>query len=130
MDTTRPNKDDGLALSQAEGIGAASEEFSTPFVRIAELEIVPEQLENYKVAVREEIETSVRTEPGVIAIYATAEKDNLGKIKFFEIYVDEAAYSAHIASPHFKKYAEQTKNMISAKRLIETVPVQLSAKRM
>jgi len=99
-----------------------------PLVRIAELEIDPAQLEAYKVAVREEMETSVRVEPGVLAIYAVAEKDNPSKLRFFEMYADEAAYRAHIGSPHFKKYAETTKAMITSRRLIDTEPIQLSAK--
>lgn len=100
-----------------------------PFVRIAELEIDPAQLESYKAAVKEEMETSVRVEPGVLAIYAVAEKDNPSKLRFFEMYTDEAAYNAHRESAHFKKYVEITKPMIISRRLIDTVPIQLSAKR-
>jgi hypothetical protein len=40
-------------------------------VRIAELEITPEQLEAYKNAVRKEIEASIRIEPGVLKLYVT-----------------------------------------------------------
>ena len=100
----------------------------TPFVRIAELEIDPAKLESYEAAVREEIETSVRIEPGVLAIYAVAEKENSSRLKFFEMYIDESAYRAHIESAHFKKYAKITKEMIISRKLIDTVPIQLSAK--
>ena len=99
-----------------------------PFVRIAELEIAPAQLENYHAAVKEEMEVSVRTEPGVLAIYAVAEKNDPTRLRFFEIYADEAAYNAHIQSPHFRKYFTTTNNMIKSRRLIDTVPIQLSAK--
>ena len=99
-----------------------------PLVRIAELEIDPAQLEAYKAAVREEMETSVRVEPGVLAIYCVAEKDHPSRLRFFEMYADEAAYRAHIASPHFQKYVEATKAMITSRRLIDTEPIQLSAK--
>ena len=44
------------------------------YVRLAELEIDPARLDAYKAAVKEEMETSVRVEPGVLAIYAVAEK--------------------------------------------------------
>ena len=64
-----------------------------PLVRIAELEIDPAHLDAYRAAVREEIETSVRVEPGVLAIYAVAEKDNPAKLRFFEMYADESAYA-------------------------------------
>jgi quinol monooxygenase YgiN len=101
----------------------------TPVVRVADLEIDPAHLEAYTAAVREEMETSVRVEPGVLAIYAVAEKDNPSKLRFFEMYADEAAYRAHIASPHFRKYFETTQGMITSRRLIDAVPVQLSAKK-
>ncbi|WP_373926514.1 putative quinol monooxygenase [Paludisphaera borealis] len=96
---------------------------------MAELEIDPARLESYKAAVKEEMETSVRVEPGVLAIYAVAEKHNPSKLRFFEMYADEAAYTAHIESAHFKKYVTTTQIMITSRRLIDTVPVQLSAKR-
>jgi quinol monooxygenase YgiN len=99
-----------------------------PFVRVAELEIDPDQLDPYTAAVREEMDASVRIEPGVLAIYAVAEKDQPHKFRFFEMYADEAAYRAHIASPHFRKYVEVTRNMITSRRLLDVTPVQLSAK--
>jgi len=97
-------------------------------VRIAELEIDPARMDSYNVAVNEEMEASIRLEPGVMAIYAVAEKDHPNKLWFFEMYADEAAYDAHRNSPHFRKYFDTTKDMITGRRLIETVPVQLNAK--
>ena len=108
---------------------AVTEEPHLPFVRIAELEIDPAQLDDYTVAVKEEMETSIRVEPGVLAIYAVAEKGNASRLTFFEIYSDEAAYREHIASPHFSKYFQTTKSMITSRRLVDAVPVQLSAKQ-
>jgi quinol monooxygenase YgiN len=108
---------------------AAAEEPRMPYVRIAELEIDPAQLDAYKASVKEEMEASVRLEPGVLAIYAVAEKDNLSRLRFFEIYADEASYKSHRETAHFKKYAETTKGMIMSRKLIETVPLQLSDKK-
>ena len=109
------------------GIALAAE-VKMPLVRIAELEIDPARLVDYQIAVKEEMETSVRTEPGVLAIYAVAEKDHPTRLRFFEIYADEAAYRAHIQSTHFQKYFMTTTAMIMSRKLIETVPLQLSAK--
>jgi hypothetical protein len=41
-------------------------------VRIAELEIDPEQLEAYRALLAEEIEASVDREPGVLMLHAVA----------------------------------------------------------
>ena len=99
-----------------------------PVVRIAELDIDPAQLDLYADAVRAEIKMSVCLEPGVLAIYAVAGKDHPSRFRFFEMYADDAAYEAHIASVRFRTYADATKDMITSKRLVETMPVQLSAK--
>ncbi len=107
----------------------AAQETHSPVVRIAELEIDPAQLERYKAVVKEEMETSVRIEPGVLAIYCVAEKDNPYRLRFFEMYADEQAYRTHLESSHFKKYVAATQPMIRSRKLIETVPVQLTAKR-
>lgn len=99
-----------------------------PFVRIAELDIDPAQLDAYRAAVKEEIEQSVRTEPGVLAIYAVAEKDVPTRFHLLEIYRDHAGYEAHIASPHFLKYKTNTQHMVTSLKLIDTVPLTLMDK--
>ena len=99
-----------------------------PLVRIAELEIDPLQLDKYTVALKEEIETSIRIEPGVLTLYAVAEKENPARIRIFEMYADEAAYKAHLETPHFKKYKTTTQAMVKSLKLIETTPILLGAK--
>ena len=100
----------------------------TPLVRLAELEIDPAQLENYKAALKEEIETSIRVEPGVLTLYAVAEKDNPAHIRMFEMYANEDAYKAHLETPHFKKYKVGTQAMVKSLKLVETTPILLGAK--
>jgi quinol monooxygenase YgiN len=92
---------------------------TAPHVRVAELDIAPDQLALYKAAVIEEIEDSIRLEPGVLAIYSMSLQDSPHRLRFFEVYADEAAYLQHIASPHFKKYVEITKSMITSRKLFE-----------
>jgi hypothetical protein len=47
-----------------------SEPVEDRIVRIAELEIYPDHLDAYKTALKEEITASIRTEPGVLTLYA------------------------------------------------------------
>lgn len=101
---------------------------ASPHVRIAELDIDPAQLEAYKAAVTEEIEASIRLEPGVLAIYSVALKDNPSHLRFLEFYANEQAYLMHRESPHFKKYLAVTKPMIKALRLFEAEPIRLGLK--
>jgi len=100
-----------------------------PYVRVAQIDIDPAQLENYKAAAREEIEASVRIEPGVLALYAVAERDNPARIIVFEMYRDVDAYKAHLETPHFKKYKAATQDMVKSLKLIDTVPIMLGAKK-
>lgn len=99
-----------------------------PLVRLAELEIDPAQLENYKAALKEEIETSIRVEPGVLTLYAVAEKENPTHIRIFETYASVAAYKAHLETPHFKKYKIGTQAMVKSLKLVEVTPILLGAK--
>ena len=55
-------------------------------VRIAELQIDPAQLDAYKLALKKEIETSIRVEPGVLTLYAVTLKEHPEQIRLFEVY--------------------------------------------
>ncbi|MDX0856900.1 antibiotic biosynthesis monooxygenase [Sinorhizobium medicae] len=107
----------------------AAQEAKGPVIRIAELEIDPAQMAAYSAAVKEEMEESIRVEPGVLALYAVSIKGQPNHLRSFEMYADQAAYEAHRESPHFRKYVETTKNMITSRKLFETDNFQLSAKR-
>jgi len=110
-------------------LGAKERLTAAPLVRIAELEIEPARLQAYEAAVSEEIDDSIRLEPGVLAIYALALADRRSHLRFLEIYADEAAYGAHLNSPHFKKYVETTKPMIRERRLLKTHPIFLGLRQ-
>ena len=98
------------------------------YVRLAEINVDPAQLDGYKAAATEEIEASVRVEPGVLALYAVAAEDDPAHIFVFEMYADQEAYKAHLETPHFKKYKAATQHMVKSLKLTETVPMVLGAK--
>lgn len=64
---------------------------------------------------------SVAKEPGVICIFPMRRKDAPNLIRIVEIYRDEAAYQAHLRTPHFLKYKEGTLAMVKS---LELVPMQ------
>lgn len=97
-------------------------------IRMAHLQTKENQLSAFTSSVKEEMEAALRVEPGVIAIYAAADKNDPTKMTFFEMYVDEAAYQTHRDTPHFQKYFHTTKDMISDRILLEAVPVELRDK--
>jgi quinol monooxygenase YgiN len=106
----------------------SAQSHSERLVRLAELEIDPAQLDAYNAALREEIETSIRVEPGVLTLYAVSVKGQPDQIRLFEMYANLAAYQAHLQSAHFKKYKTTTASMVKALRLIETEPLVLGTK--
>ena len=108
---------------------SASAQDKNLVVRIAKLQIDSAQLKNYRDALKEEIETSVRVEAGVLTLNAVAEKNNPTHITIMEIYANTDAYKSHIETSHFKKYKSATKNMVKSLELIETVPIALETKK-
>jgi len=115
-------------LAPSVGGHAVAQEMQGQYVQIAEIEIDPAQLEDYKAAVSEHAETAIRVEPGVLVLYAVSEKGNPTQVRVFEVYKDIDAYKAHLEAPHFKKYKATTEKMVKSLKLIQTVPIMLAAK--
>jgi quinol monooxygenase YgiN len=88
-------------------------------VRIAEIEIYPDYVDEYIALLKEESEASVRLEPGVICIYPLFQKENPTQIRLLEIYANSGAYESHLKTPHFKHYKETTLEMVKDLKLID-----------
>ncbi|NVN18574.1 antibiotic biosynthesis monooxygenase [Muricauda sp. HICW] len=96
-------------------------------VRIAELEIVEEQLKNYLTELNIEARASMEKESGVISIFPMSHKETPSKITIVEIYADKNAYEAHLETPHFKKYKTTTAEMVKSLKLIDMGAVDLES---
>ncbi|OUJ70477.1 antibiotic biosynthesis monooxygenase [Hymenobacter crusticola] len=92
-------------------------------VRLARLVIDPAQLARYKVLLKEGVEAAMQKEPGVLTLYAVFEKKRPNHLTILEMYADEAAYQAHIKTPHFLKYKQGTLAMVQELELVETDPL-------
>ena len=110
----------GLSQTEANVVPTYSGE---TLYRIAEIEVLPEYLEAYLEAARDVGTESVAKEPGVLCIFPMRMKESPNVIRILEIYKDEAAYKAHLASPHFRKYKEGTPHMIKSLRLVPMSPL-------
>ena len=107
---------------------AGAQEAEQPYVRLAELEIDPAQMERFNAAIREGVRTAVRVEPGVLALYAVLEKEHPNRVRVFEMYKDEATYQKHLQTPHFRKFRDTTDKMVKSRKLLDGVPIVLEAK--
>lgn len=92
-------------------------------VRLSKITVDPDRLDDYNAFLKEEIEASMRLEPGVLALYATAEKEAPHKVTILEIYADREAYEKHLDTPHFQKYKQGTLKMVKKLELVDTTPL-------
>lgn len=92
-------------------------------VRLSRITVHPAFLEEYNARLKEEIEASMRLEPGVLTLYAVAEREQPCQVTILEIYADQAAYEHHVKTPHFRKYKEGTRTMIKHLELIDATPL-------
>ena len=74
--------------------------------------------DTFREIVLDEMKQSIKKEEGVYVIYAATAIGNPNKWYFFEIYKNEKAYQKHRKTAHFKKYIEQTENIIENKEFI------------
>jgi quinol monooxygenase YgiN len=88
--------------------------------RIAKIKVDINQLEEYKVALKEQMNTAIKVEPGVLSYTVVADKKDLSLLTILEVYANLEAYQSHILTPHFKKYKEAVKDMVLSLELIDT----------
>lgn len=112
-----------LALDKEPGMCAKLPMEADGIVRLSKIEVYPEHLEEYMKYASEVGEVSLRTEPGVLTMYAVSEKDTPCRVTILETYANREAYEKHIASPHFRKYKEGTLHMVKSLTLSDQTPV-------
>jgi 4-carboxymuconolactone decarboxylase len=88
-------------------------------VRISEIEILPEYLEEYKSILKVEAAASVKIEPGVIAIFPMYQEKDSTQIRIIEIYANKVAYQSHLKTPHFQYYKSSTVKMVKSLKLVD-----------
>lgn len=88
-------------------------------IRLSKVEVDPAYLDEYMRYATEVGEISLRTEPGVLTMYALQEKENPCNITILETYASQEAYRKHIASAHFQKYKQGTLHMVRNLQLLD-----------
>ena len=92
-------------------------------VRLSKIEVYPQYLDEYMQYAVEVGEISLRTEPGVLTMYALSDKENPCLVTILETYVSQAAYRSHVASAHFQKYKQGTLHMVKSLQLCDQTPL-------
>ncbi len=92
-------------------------------VRIAEIEVYPQYLEEYLAFANEVDRLSIEREPGVICLYPMQSAEDSCQIRILEIYASEKAYQQHLKTPHFLKYKQGTLHMVKDLKLPTMKPL-------
>ena len=112
-----------LNLDKQPGMCAKKPMTADGIVRLSKIEVYPQYLDEYMKYATEVGEVSLRTEPGVLTMYAVGEKENPCKITILETYASREAYEKHIASKHFQKYKQGTLHMVKSLVLSDQTPL-------
>ncbi len=112
-----------LLTANAQTVCRKSPMTTDGIIRYSVIEVVPDYLDEYLPLALEVGEISMRTEPGVLAMYPTVSKEDSCKVTIMEIYASPDAYKSHIASPHFQKYKQGTLHMVKSLQLLDQNPL-------
>lgn len=110
-------------LDKQPGMCAKKPMTADGIVRLSKIEVYPQYLDEYMKYATEVGEVSLRTEPGVLTMYAVGEKENPCKITILETYASREAYEKNIASKHFQKYKQGTLHMVKSLVLSDQMPL-------
>ena len=92
-------------------------------VRLSKIKVYPQYLDEYLKYAVEVGEISLRTEPGVLSMYAVQDKENPRLVTILETYASKDAYEKHVASKHFQKYKQGTLHMVKSLQLCDQTPL-------
>lgn len=112
-----------LNLDKAPSICAKHPMADDGIVRLSRIEVYPQYLDEYMKYASEVGEISLRTEPGVLTMYAVRENEHPCIVTILETYASHEAYEKHIASEHFQKYKQGTLHMVKSLTLSDQTPV-------
>ena len=100
-------------------IACGDAEADSMLVRISEIEIYPEYLDEYLSFALNVGAISVRNEPGVIAIYPMVQQRDSCQVRILEIYASREAYKHHLTTEHFQTYKQGTLHMVKSLDLVD-----------
>ena len=112
-----------LNLDKQPGMCAKQPMSADGIIRMSKIEVYPQFLDEYMKYAVEVGEISLRTEPGVLTMYAVSEKENPCMVTILETYANREAYKKHIVSEHFQKYKQGTLHMVKSLVLSDQMPL-------
>lgn len=99
----------------------------TMLVRIAEIEVHPQYLDEYLAAAKEIQQKSLAEEPGVLCLFPNQQQEDSTQFRILEIYASQEAYQHHLQTSHFQKYKRGTLHMVKSMKLQDLTPLDCEA---
>jgi (4S)-4-hydroxy-5-phosphonooxypentane-2,3-dione isomerase len=99
------------------------------YINAVDLVIVPSEMPKFLEAIKENGANAV-TEPGCRVFNIAVLNTSPNHVFLYEVYDNEAALEAHRQTPHFKKYAAATKDMIADRAVRPMSVIAMNSKAM
>lgn len=98
------------------------------FIRLIKMEIDSGEVNNFNALAQSVMLPGLKTEPGVLVMYAVAQKNKPTLINILEVYANSAAYESHLNTPHFLQYKKESQKIVKSLKLVDVTPILLGSK--
>lgn len=82
------------------------------FCLIVEMQVEPSRFDQFLALITENAGRSVADEPGCRQFDVMRSPDSAGRVVLYEVYDDEAAFQAHMKTPHVAAFFEAARSLI------------------
>ena len=86
-------------------------------VAVVRFEVKPDRVEDFRAAVEQHAATALAREPGCRQFDVCIDATSPGHVLTYEVFDDEAAFKAHLESPHMAEFRAKVKDMVAARRV-------------
>ena len=89
------------------------------FVIVVDFKVKSGQMAAFRKLIDDNARASVKDEPGCSRFDVCANRKDADRILLYEIYDDRAAFDAHLKTPHFAVFNEQSAPLVADKTVAE-----------
>lgn len=97
---------------------------STPndlWINIVSIKVAADHLTDFKQVLAAQLDNAIKSDPGILAIYAGTKKGEPTEWIIYEVFQSEENYRKHIASPDHQSYVAQSKEWVLKKKVDQTI---------
>ena len=87
------------------------------YVVVADFQVKPGKLGEFVEIAKVDAAASVANEPGCHRFDVATPRDGSDRVIFYEIYEDEAAFNAHLETPHLKAFRDGIADLVEDRNI-------------